>query len=280
MDITDILEQYRLDKQNYQLSDKQKYFIKSLCDHIYPNQSVFDIVSDLMGKPISDWSDLSSKDVRILISKLINRKPITPSQTVMIQGSFTIDDINTKLRLDPPVSNYSDLNNWHVKRLLATVKKFNLRPVDHPLEATIDYEYGYQDSDLCKDNKMYYLKLYDLMMLDYDDIDYDHMLNILEPYLDDSCFRIYETHNGYHVFVMSRTFNYSDPSATRLMKQLQCDDYYVMFCHKNGYKIRLSYKLDRNETFLAKYLWTVGNEDLIDPECERLIKIHDKYISN
>ncbi len=276
MDITKVLNEYKQTKQNWVLSDKQKHFVLSLINQIYSDQAHFKIISNLMNQPITEWIQLSSKDVRILISKLLNRKPISPAQLVIVEDKFSLDHINTKFKTD--FTNLNQLNNWHVKRLFSTVNKFNLRPNDHPIKATIDYEYGYQDSFLCQDNKMYYLKLYNLMMLDYDDISYSEVIEILTPYLNNFCFKIYQTYNGYHVFIMSRTFNYGDPSSTQLMKQLNCDDYYVMFCHKNGYKIRLSPKLNRDEPYLAKYIGMVGNKELMDLTCEELINIHDKYI--
>ena len=278
MDISDVLEKYKQNKQDYVVSDKQKDFVESLINQVYPDQDLFSIITKLLERPVTSWSDLKYRDINILIAKLINRKPATKKQIDMITRSYSIDDINTFLKIQPPFTDYDQLNHWHIKRLITPIDKFNLRPNDHPIISNIDYEYGYQDSELCLNNRLYYLKLYDLMMIDYDDIDYQEVIKLLRPYQNYMLFSIYQTFNGYHVFIMSDTYNHNTTLSTKLMTSLGCDKYYIMFCYKNGYKIRLSPKLNRDETYIAKYIGDYGNIDLINPICKDLLNIHNKYL--
>ena len=62
------------------------------------------------------------------------------------------------------------------------------------------------------------------------------------------------------------------------MSDLKCDPYYTLFCYRNGYKIRLSPKLGRGEEFIAEYITDYGSEDMLDPECSRLIEFHNFYV--
>ena len=77
---------------------------------------------------------------------------------------------------------------------------------------------------------------------------------------------------------MSDLYPHNTNSSSCLMSQLGCDDYYVMFCYRNGYKIRLSRKLGREETYVERYIGSYGNQDLLNSECDLLIEIHDKIL--
>lgn len=273
VDIEDLLLTYKETKKEWVLSEKQKDFIYKLAKR----DDIFGYISELLGKEISNWESLSCSEVRILISKLINRQPATTQQIALIKSLFSLEEIHD--RFNSSIHEYEDLNNYHVKRLLAKPHKFNLNPKDHPIESTIDYEYGYQESSLCQDNKMYYLKFYDFMMLDYDNITYDELIQILEPYAKSYLFAIYQTHNGYHVFLMSALYNHRTHNSTKLMTLFKCDYFYIMFSFKNGYKIRLSPKIGRNEECIFKFLTLYGNSELKNEKCDELCKIHDTYIN-
>jgi len=272
-----ILSEYRQSKKSFRLTDKQQEYIQILHNNIY-SDNIFTTMTDLLNKPIECWQCLKSDDVRILIAKLKNRQKASQNHQELIKRLYSIERINMDLKLDPPLESYEDLNYYHIKRLLATPAKFNFRSSDHPLHGDIDYEYGYQDSDLCKDGKMYYLKFYDLMMLDYDGITYEQLLEILEPYADLMYFYIYKTFNGFHVFVMSGLYPHNTNKSSSLMSELKCDPYYTIFCYRNGYKIRLSPKMGRGEEFIAEYITDYGSDDMLDPECSRLIEFHNFYV--
>lgn len=278
MNIQDVLDDYKKNKVDYIISEKQKKFIKSLVRQVYNSNNIFLHMSNLLEKNINSWQDIACNDVKIVISKLMNRKPASVKQIEMIKRLYNIERINETFKTN--FTDYDQLNHWHIKRLLTTPSKFNLRPSDHPIHCESDYEYGYQDSALCPDNRMYYLKFYDLLMLDYDNITYDEVIEKLEDYEDCMYFRIYQTFNGYHVFLMSQLYPHNSNASSNLMTALGCDNYYVMFCYRNGYKIRLTPKLNRNETYVVKYHSNYGNADLLNPGCDDLIKIHDNFFSH
>ena len=276
MNIQEVLEDYKHNKSEYIISPKQINFIRSLVKDVYNSNDTFLMVSNLLERTINNWNDLESQEVKILIGKLMNRKPATDKQIKLIQSLYSMERINQKLKTE--FTEYKQLNHWHIKRLLTTPSKFNLRPKDHPIHCEMDYEYGYQESTLCDQNKLYYLKFYDLMMLDYDNVTYNNLIDKLRPYKELMYFKIYETFNGFHVYVMSDLYPHNTNSSSCLMSQLGCDDYYVMFCYRNGYKIRLSRKLGRGETYIEKYIGSYGNQDLLNSECDRLIEIHDRIL--
>jgi len=79
---------------------------------------------------------------------------------------------------------------------------------------------------------------------------------------NDFFFYIYKTYNGYHVFLMSHCFGYYDNDTQNLMKFLGCDQWYIVFSCKNGYKIRLNPKSNRPdnmpETVISDFVMSYG----------------------
>ena len=83
------------------------------------------------------------------------------------------------------------------------INKFQIIPKDFILEYTNEWEYGYQISEKCIDDKLYYLKFYNLVMIDFDNKDYEKinilMKNFIELIDKKAVFYVYETENGYHI---------------------------------------------------------------------------------
>ena len=162
-------------------------------------------------------------------------------------------------------------------KLTNTPNKFNIIPYLIPLNCQGEYEYGKQYYK--NDYIMYYLKFYNLMMLDYDNVEFSVIENKLKSFIDNGYyFSIYKTYNGYHVFILSHILPYNDINNFILMKLLGCDHYYCLFSHKYGYHIRLNKKKDRDEEYVAKYYKSLGNTKNILPELYNLLKIHDVYL--
>lgn len=164
------------------------------------------------------------------------------------------------------------------------IKRFNIKPVDYPLEYTSRWEYGYQMSPYCEDDKLYYLKFYDMLVVDYDHSDFD----VLKDELGQFCAKfktfllnVYQTINGFHIIVTSHSIPYDNQMSVKLMELLKCDQWYIVFSSKNGYKIRLNPKIRNNQKdqYVSKYIFTIGT-GIIDPRCVELLEIYDKFHNN
>jgi hypothetical protein len=92
-------------------------------------------------------------------------------------------------------------------------------------------------------------------------------------------FYIYETFNGYHGYLISQTFLYSEWKTIELLNKLNCDPFYIGFTRKVGFVIRLNKKKNRNEEFIEKFICKI-NDYTILPELEKLINIKDNLTCN
>jgi hypothetical protein len=124
---------------------------------------------------------------------------------------------------------------------------------------------------------MYYIVFYDLLMVDIDstELDQEQLEERLRHWRLSG--RLYRTHKGYHLFITSTPFPYRDPRSRRLMLELDCDPYYVAFSTVNGYKVRLSPKLGRENEVLAAPVAKLGNIPE-DPELLQLLRRHDDLL--
>lgn len=173
--------------------------------------------------------------------------------------------------------------------------------LDSPLIYNNLYEYGWQNSKLCIDDKMFYLKFYDLLMIDIDkkptkvatentEMAKDHY-KIVESFCQrypNFLFSVWETVNGVHYILLSHAIPYYRKEAQQLMSSLQCDQWYVIFSGRYGFKYRLTPKIrydlngDGNSTqtidsFVAKYRGTVGTGQP-HPKCQLMHQIYIQYL--
>ncbi len=269
MDWQKFAQQYVL---SYTISPKQKDYIINACAIL--NSQLWSKLTSILSRDIHTWSDLTKADVNIIIKTLKRESPLTTYQLQQIQAKYTLQQISTILKKD---IEWSQLTYNHYIQLDYDPQRFRLVCQDHPQYVTEDYEYGWQTSKYCKNNEMWYLKFYNLCMIDYDNITLADIEKILAEFKTE-VFRIYQTHNGYHVFVISRLIEYNDPFMLEFMERMQADEYYRRFSHKYGYKVRLSPKIDREEKFLACYVKTIGRDEDKDADCWELAKVHDAYI--
>jgi len=210
--------------------------------------------------------DIKKENISKIIKKLKSQILASNDQISLMKNLFQIEiNENKKLTIKD------------VDEIISGPKKFKLWIKERPLISNDDWEFGWQYSKLCKDNKMYYLKFYDLMMLDFDSINnLDELLIRLKEF--NFRFRIYKSHNGYHVFITSTKIRYNSQLVLELSTLLKADRYYSCFVYKTGFKVRLSKKLNRDEDKLYTYLMDTNIEIKENKECIELIKIHDKYI--
>jgi len=201
--------------------------------------SIFSFCSKILKKSIEDWNSLTRIEIIKIINMLKGNIPATENQLKLLT--------NKKIKIEKDLIRQKD-----VYIALKTQSKFNIKINETPIEVTKDYEYGIQESDLCENRQMYYIKFFDLMMLDYDHKDIGKIKKCLDRF--PGIYRIYETFNGYHVFMTDKRFHYSNKNTINLMKVLECDEYYRKFIKKYGFKIRLSKKLNREEDYIFRFI--------------------------
>lgn len=129
-----------------------------------------------------------------------------------------------------------------VKLISYTMRRSLLKPQ----RLLIDEDDYYVGIDL--NTNTYYVCYRDLMMIDVDRYKQDKGTDTLSdiksklaarPQL---AFRIYESRNGYHLFVLNRGFDHTSDEAIRLMWELGCDYHYIVYSHLRGWSVRLNKK--------------------------------------
>lgn len=252
------------------ITDKQISFIERLSMQVGANP--LERITEILGRDVTTYNDLNRDEISRIIANLKNDQPLSFKQMNEISAKYTIEEINKIFKRR--FQHHGELTFYNYKIL--TQDRFKVMIKNHPLEVTIDYEYGWQETDVCPDGKFYYLKFYDLMMMDYDEISYEGLMNLLMPWTKVYTFKIYRTHNGYHVYIVSELINHIN--AEKVMPDFKCDFWYMKFAVRNGYKIRLTRKLGRAETFLEEYVETIGDAGM-NPDIEKLLEIHDKFLA-
>ena len=233
-----------------------------------------ELITQLGGNPEDNTSVYQAqKHLRFLMGQ----QPITEKQQALVR-SFDKGRVDEVLRRDVIIEEMTRFDMQRVMNVLFHHHRLNPRVYNHPLYSGPDYEYGWQESDKCPNNQLYYIVFYDLLMVDIDGIS-DLDLAAVEELFQalNLSGRIYRTYNGYHIFVTSRPFSHKDSEAKKLMELLGCDLYYVTFAQINGFKVRLNPKLREDETVAAEYLTTVGTVQE-DPRLCELLALHDKYL--
>lgn len=255
---------------------KSKYKTNINCKKIKYIQTLYNSISDKQIKDfyldkLNNINKLDQDEVFKLIENLKKDSPINGIQLIQILNIFDEDDIETLLK-----KSFDDLTFKDAELLLNSPDKFMPWIKEHPIITEDEWEYGWQESDQFKDGKMFYLKFYNMMMLDLDqkNIPVKELIETLKQYRQFR-FRLYETYNGYHIFITSELINYRDELIFKFTKKLKADIYYALFVNKTGFKVRLTPKKDRNETFVSKFIADIGKTK-INSTCEKLIMIHDK----
>jgi hypothetical protein len=161
----------------------------------------------------------------------------------------------------------------------------NMKNLDYIIKTeTEDYIIGEQFYKKTGNKIMDIIAFKNLMVLDYDVKSYSEtskseLLNAITDRLKKTqySFSIYETYGGYHVYCTSNRFDYRDNSTHSLMKQLECDRFYIGFTKYVGFAVRLNRKSNRNEPFIERFV-TMINQDFADDKLERLVQFKDALI--
>lgn len=234
---------------------------------------------DLIQKLGGDSSALTTSQAQRQIRYILGNQKITKKQRKLV-ASFPKQEIDTILHRDVVIE---EITRFELKRIINTLyNKHNLCPkvYNHPIISTSDYEYGWQESNKCPDNKMYYIVFYDFLMVDIDDNDID--ISALDNIMTEMNIigRLYKTYNGYHIFVTSNPYHHQSKEAKYIMKRLNCDLFYSTFSYLNGFKVRLNPKTRPDELIAAEYIGVVGSntDKLENRRLQKLLLLHDNFI--
>jgi len=277
MDIFLAVQEWTTQEQLHVLvNDQQLEYLQNLLNQT-DIQDIECWLSTTLDRKITDIKDIESKELGLLIKELKSKIKINTIQLLKLQQTFPMQDIKfyTKM-IGRDINGLEELTVYEYNNLLTRQNKFTMRSVDIILEHTEEYEYGYQFSNLCKNNKLYYIKFNELMMLDYDGCTLEEVEKYLHYSMHDY-FAIYQTFNGYHVFILSRPFNHKDPITYQYMLDLGNDAYYSLFVKNNGFKIRLSKKINRDEKNVTKFIKYYGNSYLCSPYLFNLLNIYNSF---
>lgn len=268
-DYVKILESYKeyRSKNEMGITSKQIKYIQELYDNITDPDTKKEYTP-----VISNLKELEDDELFSLIESIKRKSKMTIFQCLRIMNLFDDDDIMKLLKKD-----MMNLTVKDAELLLNPPDKFTAWVREHPLVSEEEWEYGWQESNQCKNGKLEYLKFYNMMMLDLDsqEVIEKELISKLKRYTF-TRFRLYKTYGGYHIFITSRLINYRDSEIFQLTKELGTDIYYTLFAYKTGFKVRITPKLDRQEPFVSKYICDVGTIPM-DPICDRLIRIHDSH---
>lgn len=280
MDLDKLYKDYNNKKNNdKRATKKQLALIKNIYIKLQNNETIEEYSSKVLGK--NDLTTLTNSDINNIINQInthhklkylinVDLKIISNIIKKNISNLDEITPIDYKKIINNPIINFShSLKNLYV---------YNL-PQDTILENNISYEYGYQKSELCDKKKLYYLKFYNFLMLDYDRITLDELSTILDKsgLYENNLFYIYQTFAGFHVFLVSKQMIYNNQSTAFFMRKMKCDNWYTLFSYKFGFRIRLNIKKNRNEKQVHKFIkiWGKGKKNQM---CIENINLLNRYL--
>lgn len=222
----------------------------------------------------------NTNQIEIFFSKY---RKISKKEAEIIKNNFHPKELNKLFKF----SKYENITHFNFKKIvkyrpiLFLDNLLNNIPINKnfAVNQTVDYEYGFQETSCCEDNKMYYIKFYNMLMLDFDNIMYDELISKLSPYKDDFLFRIYKTFKGYHVFIVSEKIEYNSDKNLDISKKLESDLMYTSFSLYNGYVIRLTPKKGYNETQTHKFISEYGEKSIND-DLKQLIEKFENCNNN
>jgi len=235
--------------EEFHVTPKQQAYLLALHQQgSLSNQEPLQSFGQLLKKDITDWSQLTKSQVNYLIIRLLPE--LIPSK-------------------------YNHGSTLYQDNLLKPRTRVAFKTRDIILESTADYQYGYQIKSPTWN--LYFLRFYQLAMLDYDNMTLEQVETKLSRFTDRMTFRIYETFNGFRGFIVSESLHYRKRRVHNLMKTLDVDPWYIIFAQHHGFKVRLNPKPNRQEQFVAKFVKTIGTVP-IDPYCQNLVDLHDDMV--
>lgn len=204
--------------------------------------------------------------------------------------SNTFSTLSTKVKNMSEVDSTSEINNH--SRTAENIAYFALH-LGHKLIKPQTVVRDHQDFYVACDDltKTWYMCMRYVMMIDIDFKDHTDTENII-PRLQASehLFDVYKTGKGYHAFCLSKRFDYTSTDTHRLMLDLGCDYFYVVWISLRGWCVRVNMKrkemMDRlcssNTNDLCapiySYIGRFGNTTIpIDLEIQSIVRKHIRY---
>ena len=255
------------------------------------SNNIFELFSQITNKNISSWDDLYIDDASIIIDFLKGKSYNDYKKYILhkfIFPYFTFNKICDVLK--KKITSIDEITNEDYKKLTyhnpiinfdTKLDKFNIQVNETTIEHTPDFEIGFQYSELCRDNKLFYIRFYEYVMIDYDNIDYKFIKKRLLDFLEINksfYFKVYKTNNGYHVFIMSHLFSHNDKNTVRLLKLLACDSWYILFSYNSGFKIRLNSKLSHSNSKIHEFIEYLGDSKYLLDICNNYDNIINQKI--
>jgi len=196
-----------------------------------------------------------------------------------------------KVLSDISSKDYEELTHSDIKTLYYQLNvhlSIDLRNFEYIIiEETDHYIIGHQFNKRTKEKIMDIISFNSMMMLDYDVKKGENPLakqTLLKDIIDKLSeypytFYIYETFNGYHVYCTSKFFDYKNHSTHTLMKQLDCDQFYIGFTRYVGFVVRLNKKKNRDEKYIERFVTKIGNEPDINILLD-LLRLKDRLLED
>jgi len=217
---------------------------------------------------INSVEKLKFNDITKIIRDLESKIKVSDKYIKIIKKKFSIEEVRNILNnVD---MDFEDLRINDLKKLyrynpeisfgLMINDKNNIPKCKNKIiEYSENYEYGVQESKCCESGKMFYVKFYDMLVLDYDNIEYDKLMSYLIPFKEKYLFRIYKTYRGFHVFLISDIMRYNDKFSLDLALSLNSDKMYIIYSKYNGYNVRLTPKIGYNEKITHRFVTDYGS---------------------
>ena len=200
-------------------------------------------------------------------------KHILDSQSIQL-SKFTNKDVN-------------ELNHKDIVEIFK-ILDIPMTPILNNYKYIIEYEDSQlnyiigRQLHLKKNTEMKLICFKDFVIIDWDipkDTNKKEFLKELKIRLHNFpyTFYIYETYNGFHGYIMNQKMWFADWNTIKLLKELNCDEFYIGFTRKVGFVVRLNKKTDRNEEFIEKFVCQINDYPILN-ENQLLLDIKDDLI--
>jgi len=236
------------------ISLKQKKLIVALFSFQHDIVELNNYIQTKLNDSSKCINNLSIQDLEI-IQALKNETKISEVDKIFLQDKFNKETIDEILKQE---KKYEDITIKEFEDIIkhpsvSSFRFFSNSPLKKffVLEHNQSYELGYTYLTSAHDSLIKYIKFFDLLTIDYDlgpKENKDSLLKRIKSILPLTLsFKIYETWNGYHVFLMSCPILHNSEEMMKLSYKLGSDPWYILYSKYYGYSIRLSEKSGRNE---------------------------------
>lgn len=229
---------------------------------------------------------VTKNTLQIEFTKMMEDKrriTLNPKECYTLLQTLDHDSICRILRRNVEYISEITLAEYHtLMRVANSPRRLWITSHNHPIKITPEWEYGWQESNICRDGNLWYLKSHNYFMADIDTTENpEDIFNRIHCIAAEFCitFRVYRTYAGYHVHMTSGFVDSKSEQSTELMNLLKCDIWYSIYSQRCGFKIRLSPKIRENgkTDLVGKFVRVIGKEPEI-PEIVEYLDLMSKLI--